>query len=86
MKTGIEDKVIAMYAHGMSQRDISATDYKEFTRNLKKIYGALLIKTAQNEFEKYKEKWRNYTGGVKVWKENFAHVEQLFDYGSNVRK
>lgn len=27
-----------------------------------------------------------YPGAVGVWKRNFNHVEQLFDYGSAVRK
>ena len=27
-----------------------------------------------------------YLGAVGVWKRNFNHVEQLFDYGSAVRK
>ena len=30
--------------------------------------------------------WSQYPGAVDVWKRNFSHVEQLFDYGSAVRK
>lgn len=27
-----------------------------------------------------------YPGAIDVWILNFAHAEQLFDYGSNIRK
>lgn len=30
--------------------------------------------------------WDKYPGVVDVWKRNYAHVEQLYDYGSAVRK
>ena len=32
------------------------------------------------------QEWSQYPGAVNVWKRNFNHVEQLFDYGSAVRK
>ena len=32
------------------------------------------------------QEWSQYPGAVEVWKRNFNHVEQLFDYGSAVRK
>lgn len=32
------------------------------------------------------QEWSQYPGAVDVWKRNFNHVEQLFDYGSAVRK
>ncbi|WP_436866881.1 transposase, partial [Mammaliicoccus sciuri] len=34
----------------------------------------------------FKQQWSQYPGAVDVWKRNFTHVEQLFDYGSNIRK
>ena len=30
--------------------------------------------------------WSQYPGAVDVWVRNWAHVEQLFNYGSAVRK
>ncbi|MBN1469887.1 MAG: IS256 family transposase [Fusobacteriaceae bacterium] len=65
---------------------IPSKEYKRFTSNLKKIYSAPSVKAARAEFEKFKQTWSDYTGAVDVWERNFNHVEQLFDYGSAVRK
>ena len=56
---------------------VPSKDYKKFTANLK---------TAQNEFEKFKTTWSKYSGAVDVRQRNFKHVEQLFDYPSAIRK
>lgn len=69
-----------------SLKYVPSKDYKRFTANLKLIYGAPNLKTAQNEFEKFKTTWGKYTGAVDVWERNFKHVEQLFDYPSDIRK
>jgi transposase-like protein len=65
---------------------VPSKDYKAFTASIKKVYGAPSLKAAQTEFEKFKQTWSAYPGAVDVWVRNFAHVEQLFDYGSAVRK
>lgn len=69
-----------------SLKYIPSKDYKNFTAHLKKIYGAPSLKAAQLEFEKLKQTWSNYPGAIGVWERNFPHVEQLFHYGSTVRK
>lgn len=69
-----------------SLKYVPSKDYKKFTANLKLIYGAPNLKTAQNEFEKFKNTWSKYPGAVDVWNRNFKHVEQLFDYPSDIRK
>jgi len=62
-------------------------DMKAFCASIKKVYGASSLKAAQAEFAKFKDTWNpKYPGGVAVWERNFSHVEQLFDYGSAVRK
>lgn len=61
-------------------------DYKAFCAQLKKVYGAASLKAAQAEFEKFKQNWSAYPGAVDVWVRNWKHVEQLFNYGSAVRK
>ena len=61
-------------------------DYKKFRANLKKVYGAVSLKAARTAFENFCDNWNQYPGAVEVWKRNFVHVEQLFDYGSAVRK
>ena len=69
-----------------SLKYVPSKDYKKFTANLKLIYGAVNLKTPQNEFEKLKTTWSKYSGAVDVWERNFKHVEQLFDYPSAIRK
>lgn len=61
-------------------------DYKKFTQGLKKVYGATNLKAANAAFEIFCKEWDKYPGAVDVWTRNHAHVEQLYDYGSAVRK
>lgn len=95
--SGLEDGAKAIFKDVIVQRCIvhlirnsikyvPSKDYKAFTANLKKIYGAPSLKAAQTEFEKFKQAWSQYPGAVDVWVRNWSHVEQLFDYGSAVRK
>lgn len=35
---------------------------------------------------KFKTDWQACPGAVSVWENNFSHVEQLYNYGSAVRK
>lgn len=69
-----------------SVKYIPSKKYKKFTAHLKKIYGASSLKAAEAEFEKFKQTWSQYPGAVDVWVRNWSHVEQLFNYGSAVRK
>ncbi len=61
-------------------------DYRAFTASLKKVYGAQSLKACQSAFETFKQQWSAYPGAIRVWVNNFHHVEQLFDYGSAIRK
>ena len=65
---------------------VPCKDYKAFTGHLKKVYGSPSLKAAEAEFEKFKQAWSTYPGAVDVWVRNWSHVEQLFNYGSAVRK
>ena len=65
---------------------IPSKEYKKYTAQLKKIYGASSLKAAEVEFERFKQAWSGYPGAVEVWVRNWSHVEQLFNYGSAVRK
>lgn len=65
---------------------VPTKDYKIYTAQLKKIYGTASLKAARAEFEKFKQAWSQYPGAVDVWARNWQHVEQLFDYGSAIRK
>lgn len=65
---------------------IPSKDYKAYTAHLKRIYGAASLKAAEAEFERFKQAWSQYPGAIDVWIRNWSHVEQLFNYGSAVRK
>lgn len=69
-----------------SLKYVPSKDYKKFTANLKLIYGASNLKSALHEFEKFKHNWSKYPGAIDVWERNFKHVEQLFNYPSDIRK
>ena len=65
---------------------IPSNEYKNFTAQLKKVYGAPGLKAAKAEFERFRQSWSRYPGAVDVWVRNWKYVEQLFNYGSAVRK
>lgn len=65
---------------------IPTKQYKSFTSDLKKVYGAINLETANEAFESFKKNWSEYPAAVDVWKRNYKHVEQLYSYGSAIRK
>lgn len=65
---------------------IPSKDYKAYTTQLRRVYGAASLKAAEAEFERFRQAWNQYPGAVDVWIRNWSHVEQLFNYGSAVRK
>jgi len=94
--SGLEDGAKAIFPGVIVQRCIvhlirnsikyiPAKDYKKFTIDLKKVYGAVSLTAAKKQFENFCDNWKQYPGAIDVWKRNFNHVEQLFDYGSAVR-
>lgn len=95
--SGLEDGAKAIFPNVVVQRCIvhlirnsikyiPSKDYKKFTEDLKKVYSAPSLKAANTAFETFCRTWEQYTGAVDVWKRNFKYVEQLFDYGSAIRK
>jgi len=65
---------------------VPSKDYKAFTQALKKVYSAPSLKACISAFESFKQQWATYSGAIDVWTRNFSHVEQLYDYGSAIRK
>ncbi|GEN47206.1 IS256 family transposase [Alkalibacillus haloalkaliphilus] len=65
---------------------VPSKDYKAFTASLKKVYGAQNLSACQSAFESFKQQWSAYPGAINVWTNQFHHVEQLFDYGSAIRR
>ena len=95
--TGLEEGAKSIFKNVVVQRCIvhlirnsikyiPSKSYKAYTTQLKKVYGAPSLKAAEAEFEKFKQQWSEYPGAVDVWERNWKHVEQLFNYGSAVRK
>ncbi len=95
--SGLEEGAKAIFKHAVVQRCIvhlirnsvkyiPSKDYKAYTTQLRKIYNAPSLKAAEAEFERLQQAWSHYKGAVDVWKRNWAHIEQLFNYGSAVRK
>ncbi|MEB6195187.1 IS256 family transposase [Mammaliicoccus sciuri] len=95
--SGLESGVKAIFPKTIVQRCIvhlvrnsikyvPSKDYKAFTSSLRKVYGETSLKACHTAFEAFKQQWSQYPGAVDVWQRNFTHVEQLFDYGSNIRK
>lgn len=69
-----------------SIRYIPRKQWSAFTKQLKGIYGAVNVEEARRGGDQFKQDWQEYPGAVAVWENNFQHVEQLFNYGSAVRK
>ena len=65
---------------------LPSKDYKEVCRDMKKFYSASSLNAAHAAFNSFQNRWSQYSGAVDVCKRNFSHVEQLFDYGSAIRK
>ena len=79
--SGLEEGVQAIFPNVIVQRCIvhlvrnslkyvPSKDYKAFTAQLKKIYGAASLKAAESEFERFKQAWSHYPGAVAIWERN----------------
>nr|WP_204758492.1 IS256 family transposase [Lentibacillus sediminis] len=69
-----------------SVKYVPSKDYKPFTQAIRKVYAAPSLKACHSAFDSFKQQWSAYPGAIDVWTRNFHHVEQLFDYGSAIRK
>ena len=75
----IEDKILAMYAKGMSQRDIEET--------IREIYGAVNLEDAEFAKEEFREKWnKKYPNILKSWDRNWTELTTFFDFPPEIRK
>src|SRR5574344_4473 len=96
--SGLEDGVKSIFPKTVVQRCIvhlmrnslkyvATKDYKQFTAQIKAVYSAVNLAEAQRLFKDFKANWEGkYPGAVDVWERNFIHIEQLFNYGSAIRK
>ena len=65
---------------------VPSKHYKAFCTDLKTLYGAPSLLSAQAALEAFREKWSSYPNAVKVWTNNFSHIEQLFSYPEEIRR
>lgn len=96
--SGLEDGVKSIFPKTVVQRCIvhlmrnslkyvATKDYKQFAAQIKAVYSAVNLAEAQRLFKDFKANWEGkYPGAVDVWERNFIHIEQLFNYGSAIRK
>jgi transposase-like protein len=95
--TGLEEGIKQEYPGAVVQRCmvhlvrnsikyIPSKHYKAFCADLKAMYGAASLTSAQAALEAFIQKWSAYPSAVKVWTNNFRHVEQLFEYPAEIRK
>ena len=95
--SGLEDGACSIFKEVIVQRCIvhlirnsikyiPSKEYKAYTAQIKRVYGAPSLRAAEAEFERFKQTWAGYPGAVDIWVRNWSHVEQLFEYGSAVRK
>jgi len=95
--SGLEEGIRSIYPDAIIQRCmvhlirnslkyIPSKHYKVFCSDLKAMYGAPSKVSAQSALEAFIAKWSSYPSAVKVWEDNFKHVEQLFDFPAAIRK
>jgi transposase-like protein len=95
--SGLEDGIRSIYPEAIVQRCmvhlvrnsvkyIPSKHYKAFCADVKAMYGAASQSSAKLALEAFVEKWSAYPSAVKVWVDNYNHVEQLFDYPAEIRK
>lgn len=60
--------------------------YKDFCRDARAIYAAVSLPAAKEALEELRRNWAEYPSAVRVWVDNFEHVERLFDLPSHIRR
>ena len=95
--SGLEDGIRSIYPEAIVQRCmvhlvrnsvkyVPSKHYKAFCADLKAMYGAASQSSAKLALDTFVDKWSAYPSAIKVWVDNFSHVEQLFDYPAEIRK
>lgn len=70
-----------------SLKYVASKDQKEFMADLKPVYKAPNLETAQMEFEKLQEKWgKKYPVVIESWERNWDKLTTYFAYDEHIRK
>ena len=94
---GLEEGIKSIFPEAIVQRCmvhlvrnsikyIPSKHYKTFCSDLRAMYSAASLTSAKSALEAFCQKWAAYPGAIRVWTDNFYHVEQLFAYPSEIRK
>lgn len=69
-----------------SLRYVPTKHYKEFCRDARAIYAAVSLRAASEALAVLRERWCEYPCAVRVWADNFEHVERLFELPAHIRR
>ena len=70
-----------------SMKYIPWKHYKEFMKDLKKVYQAASIELAEHQLDELDKKWgEKYPVVIKSWRTNWARLTQYFKYPEAIRK
>jgi len=70
-----------------STKYVTCKDRKEFTSDLKKIYGAVSKEMAETELDLLDDKWgKKYPVVIKSWRNNWDNLSNYFKYPEDIRR
>ena len=69
-----------------SLKYIPTKHYKQFCRDARAIYAAVSLSAAEQALGALKEAWAEYPAAVRVWADNFEHVQRLFELPTQIRR
>ena len=96
--SGFTDAIVSVFPHTVTQlcvvhqvrnslRYVVWKEKKEFTADMKQIYHAPTIESAEQAFMNFEKKWGGkYAYAVRSWKNNWEKLTQFFDYPLEIRK
>lgn len=84
-KTEVQSCIVHQIRNSL--RYVSYKDYKEVTKDLKLIYGAVSKEIAELELLQFEEKWsEKYPIIIKSWQDNWDKLSTYFQYSQRIRK
>ena len=70
-----------------SSKYVSDRDIKEFCSDMRQVYAAPTIKSAEIAFENFSQKWTDkYSYAIKSWEKNWFELTEYFKYPVEIRK
>ena len=93
--TEFDDQILALYAKGMTTRDIvaafkemyDAKDMKQVAAGLKSIYNSPTLAGAEKALDDFSERWdEKYPAISKSWRSHWDNLITIFDYPNEIRR